>query len=269
MTLSAEDLNLKLAQYNLEIDGDSFEKFWVIDGKEVYGITVPGDEAVAMWERLRELVSDTGYYPVIVGDRWEVMTRHLDEIDQRSSRIIVEKILAEAEDINASQWFIDEDREMREDDENDWVGEDFPDDRTEIDREVLAEIDYWHETFEEDPEYTIPSLDETLMLLIPTVNSWEIFAFLQFGGWNSCPADEEHVAIAKRWNNLYGAEVVGMSNDVVEMRVIQPPLTADSAFRLAQEQYIYCQDNVDQGAGSLTKLAVNLYANKIWYFWWD
>jgi Domain of unknown function (DUF4253) len=139
----------------------------------------------------------------------------------------------------------------------------------EIDRDVLAEIEYWNEVFEPEHEYTIPSSDKVLIAFIPTIVSWKTFAFLQFGGWNSCPATEEHIAISKRWYEIYGAEVVGISHDVVEMRVAKSPLDADAVFRLAQEQYIYCADIVHQGVGSLTKLAVNLYANKIWFFWWD
>jgi hypothetical protein len=273
MTLSVEDLKLKLVKGDILIDQYSFEELWEVDGNKVYGLTITGSDAIAIWEKLHKLVTDTGYYPVILGDRAEAMQTHSDEIEQRSSHIIVKKLLEEAEDIDSNKWFVSEAREMREDGEDDedcWIeGEEFPDDRNEIDRDILEEIDYWHETFEKEPEYTIPSSDRTLISLLPTTTSWETFAFLQFGGWNDCPTSEENIAIAKRWYELYGAEVVGISNDTVEMRVGKPPLDADAAFRLAQEQYIYCKDIVDQGVGSLTKLAVNLYANKIWFFWWD
>ena len=32
---------------------------------------------------------------------------------------------------------------------------------------------------------------------IPVKNPWEVFAYLPFGGWNECPAPEEHMAVAK------------------------------------------------------------------------
>jgi Domain of unknown function (DUF4253) len=273
MALSVEDLKLKLVEGDILIDRYSFEELWEVDGNKVYGLTITASDAITTWEKLYKLVTDTGYYPVILGDRAEAIQTHSDEIEQRSSHIIVKKLLEEAEDIDSNKWFVSEAREMREDSEDDedcWIeGEEFPDDRNEIDRDILEEIDYWHETFEKEPEYTIPSSDQTLISLLPTTTSWETFAFLQFGGWNDCPTSEENIAIAKRWYELYGAEVVGISNDTVEMRVGKPPLDADAAFRLAQEQYIYCKDIVNQGVGSLTKLAVNLYANNIWFFWWD
>ena len=272
MTLSLENLYFKLVQHNIQIDRDSFEELWEVGDHKVYGLMITGDKAISMWEKLYNLVNETGYYPVILGDRSEAIEYHSDDLEQRSSIAIIKKILDESEDIDPDRWFVDTAREMREDDEDEdcWIeGEEFPDDRKEIDRNILEEIDYWHETFEEEPEYTIPFSDRTLISLIPTTTSWETFAFLQFGGWNACPAPEENIAIAKRWYELYEAEVVGISNDVVEMRVSKPPLNSDAAFRLAQEQYIYCNDIVSQGIGSLTKLAVNLYANKKWYFWWD
>ena len=48
MTLSTEYFNLKLSQQ--QIDRDSFEELWEVDGAKVYGLTVPGIEAIAIWE---------------------------------------------------------------------------------------------------------------------------------------------------------------------------------------------------------------------------
>jgi hypothetical protein len=271
MTLSTEDLKLELAWQ--QIDLTSFEELWEVDGSKVCGLTVDGAEAIAIWEKLSGLVDRTGYYPIVLGDRGEELECYYDKIEERSSRAVVEKILEESENIDADKWLVDTARELREDDEDDsdvWIeGEDFPDDRQDIDRDILDEIDYWSEDFRGKSEYTIQSLERVLILLIPTKNSWETFAFLGFGGWNSCPDTATHIAIAKQWYERYGAEVVGISQDTIEMRVRKPPLDGDTAFRLAQEQYIYCTDIVDQGVGSLTRLAVNLYGNKIWYFWWD
>jgi hypothetical protein len=267
-----EHLKIKLLQS--QIDAGSLEELWEVDGDKVYGLTVNGAEAIALWEKLHQLVPETGYYPVVLGDRAEEIYRYTEEIEARSSRAVIEKILQEAEDIDADEWLVETARELREDDEDDayiWIeGEDFPDDRQDIDRDILSEIDYWSEDFREKPEYTISSLDQVLVALIPTKISWETFAFLGFGGWNACPQTSTHISIAKKWYESYGAEVVSISDgDTIEMQVTKPPLDADTAFRLAQEQYMYCADIVDQGVGSLTKLAVNLYGNKIWYFWWD
>ena len=51
---------------------------------------------------------------------------------------------------------------------------------------------------------------------IPVKNPWEVFAWLPFGGWNECPANEEHMAVAKYWFEKYGAFPALMTHDVLE-----------------------------------------------------
>ncbi len=60
-----------------------------------------------------------------------------------------------------------------------------------------------------------------------------------------------------------------MNHDVIEVLVQRPPDTKEAAFKLAREQYLYCPDNVEQGAGSLHALAASLWRSPSWYFWWD
>jgi len=38
---------------------------------------------------------------------------------------------------------------------------------------------------------------------------------------------------------------------------------------LAKEQYIFCNDIVDQGVGTVSALAATLLDSNYWYFWWD
>ena len=99
--------------------------------------------------------------------------------------------------------------------------------------------------------YTIPfdmatrePLPEVYLALVPTAVGWQVLAFLRYGGWNDCPHADAHVCMFKRWKDLYGAEVVGMSHDVVEMQVARPPLERSTALNLAWEQYMYCADIV-------------------------
>ena len=61
-------------------------------------------------------------------------------------------------------------------------------------------------------EQTIP----IILAEIPVKNPWEVFAYLPFGGWNECPANEEHMAVAKYWFEKYGAVPALMTHDVLE-----------------------------------------------------
>jgi hypothetical protein len=105
--------------------------------------------------------------------------------------------------------------------------------------------------------------------LAPTDDWTTIPAYLRWGGWNACPGAEHHVAALRMWRDRYGAELVGMSSDTINLRVAKRPKTQEEALSLARDQYIYCPDLIDQGVQSYRALAAGLMANDWWYFWWD
>jgi hypothetical protein len=105
--------------------------------------------------------------------------------------------------------------------------------------------------------------------LIPTDDPTEIPAYMHYGRWNECPPPSYHVAALRAWRDRYGAELVGMSADVLNLRVSRKPETREEALELAREHYAYCNDIIDQGVGSYRKLATGLMACDWWFFWWD
>jgi hypothetical protein len=105
--------------------------------------------------------------------------------------------------------------------------------------------------------------------LIQTDDWTTIPAHLHYGGWNACPQPEYHVAALRSWRDRYGAELVGLSSDRIDLRVARRPQTQAEAVDLAREHYIYCNDIVDQDLGTLRNLAACLMANGWWGFWWD
>lgn len=111
--------------------------------------------------------------------------------------------------------------------------------------------------------------EEVYIGVIPTSDWTEIPAHLSFGGWNACPSPEWHVAALRYWREKWGARLVALSHDVMELRVEERPKTRDEAITLAREQYDYCSDIVDQGVGDIASLAHYLMASEWWYFWWD
>lgn len=97
----------------------------------------------------------------------------------------------------------------------------------------------------------------------------QFLCLFKFGGWNECPAPEIQVAICKQWYEQFGAELAVMTGSTVEFSVSRPPQTREAALTLAEEQYIYCPDIVEQGLSSIEALAAAILGSKIWYFWWD
>jgi Domain of unknown function (DUF4253) len=112
-------------------------------------------------------------------------------------------------------------------------------------------------------------LHKVHIALIPTDDWTTVPAHLHWGGWNACPHAEYHVAALCSWRDRFGAELIGLSSDRMDQRVARQPHTRAQALELAREHYIYCNDIVDQGEGTLSRLAACLIADDWWNFWWD
>jgi hypothetical protein len=91
--------------------------------------------------------------------------------------------------------------------------------------------------------------------LIPTDDPCAIPAYMHYGNWNDCPSPAYHVAALRSWRDRYGAELVGLNADTLNLRVSRKPPTREEALALAREQYFYCNDIIDQGVGTYRKLA--------------
>lgn len=111
--------------------------------------------------------------------------------------------------------------------------------------------------------------DRVHILLLPTANGWEAPAYLRWGDWNACPPPEYHVAALRDWHGRFGAELVGINGDSMDVRTRDLPRDRKQALALARDQYGYCPDIVDQGVDSIAALAATLMASRWWFFWWD
>lgn len=134
---------------------------------------------------------------------------------------------------------------------------------------------------EEEPSHQVPPLTVALdwrtgqpfesvwLVLVPTDDWTTIPAHLRWGHWNANPPPEIHVAALRSWRDRYGAELVGLSGDTMNIRVASKPASPDEAMALAGELYVYCNDIVDQGVGTVANLAAMLQSEDWWFFWWD
>ena len=228
-------------------------------------VTVHGSEALATWQKLR----DAGdYWPVIIGpdEDIEFLREGIEDIDGRA----VEKILEVGNGLTFPQSLEDERAE-----DNRRAVEYFRERGQEIEDEPEEpEIGDWPDAVDTTEltvhaHYTGKVYDRVHIALLPCKTGWEAIAHLRWGNWNANPSAEYHVAALKSWHERYGAELVGLSHDVMNLRVTRRPGTREEALALAREQYLYCNDIVDQGVGTLSALAATLMAGDWWYFWWD
>lgn len=207
-------------------------------------------------ETLREAGNRLGFSPVILGDV-ECTRACVEQLS--ASKANVSETITKANLTDVNNW-LSERRQQEEYDPNEvlgnWPSKAQPPNKLNV-HELLTG------NFQKKP------LSPFYIAKIPTPNSWEIPAYLQFGGWNSCPEPEYQVAIAKHWHKLYGAQVVTMAGDMVEYFVERPPNHQPLAEQLAIEQFSFCLDIVEQGAGTIRDLAAILLKSKFWFFWWD
>jgi hypothetical protein len=107
------------------------------------------------------------------------------------------------------------------------------------------------------------------IVILPTHDATEAPAYLNFGGWNACPAPEYQIAALRRWRDQFGASLATCGCDLLELSVARRPTGREAAMALAREHYDYCNDLIDQGFGDFARLAGSLTVSDWWSFWWD
>jgi hypothetical protein len=277
-----------------EVNTGSLRLLYQMHGDMVYGLIVDGYDAFDLWEKLRDLVPQTGHWPVILGRLGEEdlptergvidATTGVKKIEYPDTR----SILHQAEEIDAFKWFENTRRQHIENlnEELESCLQKGYEEDAEYFRTLLNQPDEFQGIKRGDwPSGAEPSSPwgiaagithdrdmnsyEVTMALLPTPHSWQTAAILKFGGWNACPWPHEHTAILRHWEKRFGAQVVCLTNDTIECLVSRPPQTRSDALLLARDQYFYCDDIVLQGTRTLDALAAGLLKGEAWYFWWD
>jgi hypothetical protein len=227
---------------------------------------VSGAEAIPLWRRLREAVPRTGHWPVLLGEPQDLDFHREGITDINPTE--PQDTVRQAEQMDAGLLLRKRQAILEPDD--------LEENGTDEGGDYEPPHGYWPEGDHANDGYYIPyhyrtkePLSEVFIGLVPTPGGWEAPAFLGFGGWNDCPPPAEHVCMMKSWHERYGAEVVGITHDIVEMAVARPPTTREAALRLAEEHYAYCYDIVDQGTQTIEGLAATLLNGTVWFFWWD
>lgn len=212
------------------------------------GFPVEAAAALGAWEAIRGTTERTGLYPVVLVDEHA----HVGGDDLGYGT--VPDILAAAGRIDAAARLSrpEEDEELEGLEEGEWVGG------------------------EPSNAFTLPfdlvsgkPREDARILLLPTRAPWEAAAHLRWSAPNYNINPEDHVAVHRYWHERYGAELVTVSGDVLEMRVARPSRDRAGAMALAWEQSVYCPDIVMQGTGTVAALAGALLGAGVWFFWWD
>jgi hypothetical protein len=217
------------------IDTASLEPVLSRGDERIYQLRVRPDDALARWYALRDLVPVTGYWPVLGwGRRW------LDDVPEYRAQVeigLTAEILEESEKVDLARW-----KQAQMDEFLEFVKEDAKEYELEPITDFFEDVQgEWPEDAAPYTEFSIPQSKETrepispiLIALIPTTQSWQVPAFLRFDTFDASPA--VHTAMARRWNERYGAEIIGVLPDLIEIWVTRPPTTREDALALAKEQ---------------------------------
>lgn len=76
-------------------------------------------------------------------------------------------------------------------------------------------------------------------------------------------------AVLRTWEERFGATLMHLGFDTMDLLVARPALSSVAAFAVAAEHFAFCSDNVCQGAGSIREYAEDLAGATRWSFWWD
>ncbi|WP_329492855.1 DUF4253 domain-containing protein [Kitasatospora herbaricolor] len=98
-------------------------------------------------------------------------------------------------------------------------------------------------------------------------------AALTVCGWSG-PLNHENdmgkiASVLSSWEERFGAQVVAVGFDTLELSVAAPPGNFDEALLVAAEHLALCPDNILQGVGALSVYAEHLVEADNWTLWWD
>jgi Domain of unknown function (DUF4253) len=77
-------------------------------------------------------------------------------------------------------------------------------------------------------------------------------------------------AVIRSWEERFGARVVRVGFNTLDLSVAAPPVTEPHALGVAAEHWAFCPDTVVfQGPGTLADYAEQILSATMWSFWWD
>jgi uncharacterized protein DUF4253 len=76
-------------------------------------------------------------------------------------------------------------------------------------------------------------------------------------------------AVLRSWEDRFGARLLRVGFAEISVLAQRPPLTLESAQRLAAEQWAFCSECAGEGIDDVPRITTSLMNSPIWTFWWD
>jgi Domain of unknown function (DUF4253) len=167
----------------------------------------PRQEPFDSWRRLRAAHAQTGLWPFLVGpDRKEEDRQAISELWYDAATEHDPTAVTRGLALDLEAFFAQHTAELE-----------IPDPATlTVDPAALAAAD-------QEPQFAFSSRD-TVIGLIPARHGWEVPGLLSWQGAVNYDLDgAHHVAVLRSWQERYGAELVTLTRDHIELLVGRPP----------------------------------------------
>ena len=109
-----------------------------------------------------------------------------------------------------------------------------------------------------------PQRQAELLMLLPTINGYEALAYMHWYGAESV-SSESAIAMLKKWNKEYGAELVAHYGTMLHLTTDRLPSDPHQAFSLAMEQEALAPCTTVLPGATLSDLAAALLTKKNWF----
>ncbi|MFF8603953.1 DUF4253 domain-containing protein [Streptomyces sp. NPDC015232] len=213
------------------------------DGSPVYVGEVAGVDAFRLWCALRDLHGHTGWWPVLAGDPEKlgsVLVGLRADFGPGPAGPTRPEILSEGVTDEAVR---------------------------QLAAHVAAEVDLarvggLHVSAVRQVRTTLCLVRASAGHEVPALLNW-------LGACNYDLAGTDHALVLRTYHERFGAELVTLESDILELLVPRRPTTPETVARTALEHYAYCPDIVDQGVDSVEALAATQLLAGTWHFWWD
>jgi hypothetical protein len=230
------------------------------DGSEVLAVTVEAGTAVEVWHAMRDEYTTTGLWPFLVDPEAATVLDRLPAVGSEEQELPERPQLRDRQreqHRSAAEIFASVSR----------LGQDKD--------EALAEIlTFDHDLaslLDDDPQANQVSFaaeTTTVGLVAAERGGLEIPALLD---WNGAPtiSGVEHAAVLADWHRRFGAELMTLTGDRIELHVPRPPTEPKEVMAVTLEQAGYCPDILFQCWDNVTDMAEWQVNGTLWCFWWD
>ncbi|MFD0918673.1 DUF4253 domain-containing protein [Saccharopolyspora rosea] len=112
--------------------------------------------------------------------------------------------------------------------------------------------------------------DETRLALVPVRRGADVLTVL---GWSGAANHVSRTAglsaMARSWEDRFGARLLRLGPDRLDLSVSAPPQDPDHAAAVAAEHWTFCPDRILQETGSIAAYAQEIRGRRTWSFWWE